>query len=199
MASLGSLAFIAAGAPPAGPWPAPVRGHCRRARHQTRPAAPRALDCVRPHRERSGRAEPAPIPEPCRFCSARPGGGIALLDLILQRGCGVTGWHASRQPAPAGRKAIAGAMFHEALQSAADDRGPAIGVLLGQVGAHCPLNGLMGLRCRQSQLSAQGGVAGGRSRLQRQSQQHHQVLGPQHGLGIGGRVSHGNASFAIRE
>jgi hypothetical protein len=57
----------------------------------------------------------------------------------------------------------------------------------------------MGLRGRDSQFSAEYGVARNRLERKRKPQQHHQVLGAQHLLGIGREAGQRRASFANRE
>ena len=57
----------------------------------------------------------------------------------------------------------------------------------------------MGLRGRDSQFSAEYGVARYRLERKRKPQQHHQVLGAQHWLGIGREAGLRRASFVICE
>lgn len=57
-----------------------------------------------------------------------------------------------------------------------------------QAAGHGTLHCRMGFRGRQAQarLDAEGRIGGCRTWLQSQSQQHHQILQSQNGLGIGG-------------
>ncbi len=77
-------------------------------------------------------------------------------------------------------------MLHEGSQGSTHHRWLASPILGRQLGGHGTLHRRMGLRGRQAQLAAEGRIGGRGAWLQGQAQQHHQVLRPQHELGIGG-------------